>query len=710
MGGKVFDRHPLPLDRDPLKQLSTELGKRRSTAELLAEQRKRINEQNPVLRLIQLIAGTETGTPTIDQVIAGWANLHVQQLQKIYETTGIDFSSFEALIESLDDGAGIDLPGLASGLADIKSALEGIEWGTPGALLRLIGSLLKLPAGGGTPTIAQLLAKAAELFFGPIRGDRISQVSVGAITSDRPNLLAGWDIADSAGTDWTFDPDGVGNRGSVSAVANGGAQLSLMSPFVVPVSPGQQLHLSWPVRWTDLTGTGALVLLELITGSGDTDAGPSVLPLRLPFRLGGGVGAGAVTLDNSGVTGTETWTDLSGDWTVPPGVTGVRARLRITPAATGGTVWVDCQPALRVTGELEQTWVRGLVPDLSGLFDHLQALINRLLLSMGLPPSGGLLTRINTLGDEISDWLDRTEDAAAELLDKLGLDEWHDWLTATWETVTDTLNAQIQGVIDRIYNAFANLGELLDENNPLSRVVDAILGIFDTARAGGAKALALESRVRALESAGNTITLTFAGAAVTPLPSSDYDIRRIGGGAGDIGTDGKGNMVWKPFGAGSRIVLARYKVAPLTVDCLHIQAMLATNPQPYLFDDAYTYLTFRGNEDIDTMMRLQIGYDSIQLQAVVDDVITNIGSPAEVDPKAGNAIDIWAGMPDGSEDRWFKVARNGEDIIEDVDSAAVSMVGSDYRYIGVGMETGNYLILGQNRPAGLSVVTASEVI
>lgn len=741
MGGKVYDRRPLPLDRDPLKQLSTELGKRKSTAELLAEQRKRIQQDNPVLKLIQLIAGTETGTPTIAQVVAGWEHLHEQQMAKIYEATGINLTSFEAFIASLDDGAGIDLPGLANSLADVIAAFDGIEWGTQGALLRLLGNLLKLPTGGGTPTIAQLLAKAAELFFGPIRSHRISQVSVGAITSDRPNLLASWDIAESTGGDWTFDADGFGPRGSVSAVADGDS-IVLVSPFVVPVSPGQQLHLSWPVRWTGLAGAGTLVRLELITGTGTGGSGGgAVLPVSLPFVVGsgagsGGGGAGAVTLDDSEGTGTSGWVELAGDWTVPADVTGVRARLRISTAATAGTVWADGLPVLRVTGDIEQTWVRGLVPDLSGLFDWLQELVNRLLLAMGLPPSGGLLTRINTLGDEISDWLDRTEEAAAALLDKLGLDDWHDWLTATWDDFLDalqtnpvsvlgmipqalvsglelaisTVNGLIQGVIDRIHNAFANLGEMLDEDNPLSKVVDAILGIFDTARAGSAKAVALEARIRALESSANTITLTFNGAATSSLPSSDYDIRRIGGGSGDIGTDGKGSAIWKPAGNGSRIVLARYKLSSLTVDNGHIQWILATNPQPYVWDDAYTYLLFRMNTANNTMMRLRSGYDSLQLQAVVSDVVTDIGSPADVDPKAGNDFDIWFGEAVGANPRHFVVSQKGEVIIDTVDTGAVSSVGSSYRHVGIGMETGNYLLVGQNRPAGLSVVTASEVL
>jgi len=327
-----------------------------------------------------------------------------------------------------------------------------------------------------------------------------------------------------------------------------------------------------------------------------------------------------------------------------------------------------------------------------------------------------LLEAINGNYDGDDEVLLAIQDINAPMRKLLQLLTGHDvgWPTADdvgngWIHLHDAVQNKIQGVIDRIYNAFANLGEMLDTNNPLNYVIDAILGIFDAARAGGAKALALESRVRALESAGNTITLMFNGTAQTPLPSAEYDIRRMGGGAGDIGTDGKGNMVWKPFGAGSRIVLARYKLSALTVDNGHIQAMLATNPQPYIFDDAYTYITFRENADLDTMMRLRIGFDTIRLQAMVADVITDIGPEAEVDPKAGNDLDIWFGNDDDGP-RAFTVALLGETIIDVVDTDEVSQVGSDFRGIGVGMETGNYLIIGQNRPSGLSVVTASEVV
>ena len=224
---------------------------------------------------------------------------------------------------------------------------------------------------------------------------------------------------------------------------------------------------------------------------------------------------------------------------------------------------------------------------------------------------------------------------------------------------------------------------------------------------------ALEARIRALESSANTITMDFAGGWRSNLPSI-YTVRRTGGGDGDIGYDGKGNAVWHPVGAGNRTVLARYNVSTLTVDNCIIQAILATTPQPYIFDDAYTYLTFRSNTAQTTMMRLRIGFDSIRLQAVVSDSVTNIGAKVDINPKAGDELTIRVGDPAGSPRR-FTVTMSGEEIIDEIDgdpvtgSGAVSQLGVGYQSVGFGMETGNYLLLGQNIPGGLSVVTATEV-
>lgn len=56
------------------------------------------------------------------------------------------------------------------------------------------------------------------------------------------------------------------------------------------------------------------------------------------------------------------------------------------------------------------------------------------------------------------------------------------------------------------------------------------------------------------------------------------------------------------------------------------------------------------------------------------------------------------------------LTHNGNPIIDATDTGAVSQMGADYRRVGVGMETGNRLVLFQNIPAGLGVLTASEVL
>ncbi|MGV0634502.1 hypothetical protein ABQE69_08995 [Mycolicibacillus trivialis] len=266
----------------------------------------------------------------------------------------------------------------------------------------------------------------------------------------------------------------------------------------------------------------------------------------------------------------------------------------------------------------------------------------------------------------------------------------------------------VQAIIDRIINAFENLGELVDTVLPVGGVLDAIFGIFDVGLGARAKTSELQARIRALESAANSITLDFGGSASSSLPGS-WSTAMSGGGAGSIGLDGKGNLAWRPSGFGNRTQISVYTGGALTVDNCELQWILSSSPQSYVFDDAFTYVLFRA-KDTSNYMRVRSGYDEIRLQAVVGGSVTTIGSPWSGRPKAGDAFVLSVGESGDSAKRHFVLARNGTPIIDATDSGEVSLLGADYRRVGVGMETGNRLVLFQNIPAGLGVLTASEVL
>ena len=278
----------------------------------------------------------------------------------------------------------------------------------------------------------------------------------------------------------------------------------------------------------------------------------------------------------------------------------------------------------------------------------------------------------------------------------------------TLESVLSQAADTVQAIIDRIINAFENLGELVDTILPVGGVLDAIFGIFDVGLGARAKTSELQARIRALESAANTITLDFGGAASSSLPGL-WSTSMSGGGAGSIGLDGKGNMVWRPSGFGNRTQISVYTGSALSVDNCELQWILASSPQSYVFDDAYTYILFRA-KDTSNYMRVRSGYEGIRLQAVVGGNVTTIGTPWVGRPKAGDAFVLNVGEPGDSNKRHFVLTHNGNPIIDATDTGAVSQMGADYRRVGVGMETGNRLVLFQNIPAGLGVLTASEVL
>ena len=266
----------------------------------------------------------------------------------------------------------------------------------------------------------------------------------------------------------------------------------------------------------------------------------------------------------------------------------------------------------------------------------------------------------------------------------------------------------LQDVTDNIHNAYTNLGDPLDINLDAPSVLDAIFGVFSTGLGASTHASELDARILALESAGHTISIDFAGASSTSL-GSDWDVSFSGGGGGSMGLDGKGNLVWKPSGAGSRIEVGRYTATALTTNNGVIETILSSSPQSPIFDDAFTYINFRMNTAKTTYTRLRIGYGTVRLQAVVTGVITNISADASVSPKAGDRLRVAFGEPAGANPLHFVISLGGTTILDFTDSGT-AQYGPSYLYIGAGMETGNRLIISQNIPSGLGVLTAAEVL
>jgi hypothetical protein len=167
--------------------------------------------------------------------------------------------------------------------------------------------------------------------------------SIGATSPDVQTDSAFSDAASVAPYgEWAWDVPGHAASGSATVHADGTLHALLGTP--IPVTPGQVINVSAWAMWSGLTASGSPIALGLKT---DTAGNVSLASVASP---------GA----------SHTWTQLSGSWTVPSGVTQVRTRLVVDTGATAGQVWFDDSPITR-TNLLPQSLVQNLETNLLSL-------------------------------------------------------------------------------------------------------------------------------------------------------------------------------------------------------------------------------------------------------------------------------------------------------------------------------------------------------
>jgi hypothetical protein len=218
-------------------------------------------------------------------------------------------------------------------------------------------------------------------------------IPVSAIGAGSPNLIPNPNYAGATSVNdpsgrftWDAAVDHTGD-GSGSAMVHGtGVSTSLVSQATIPVAAGQQAALSHWLQWAGISASPAeAFILSLLTYSG------TKLLTQNDVASISGPGASAG------------WTQLSGSYTIPAGVDGVRVLLTVTSGVNGGTIhWDDA--SLTETNTLDQGLVTGLVGDLSNLLSQISAralitdfdnLLNTL--GLGNPTLTAITTRLANL-------------------------------------------------------------------------------------------------------------------------------------------------------------------------------------------------------------------------------------------------------------------------------------------------------------------------
>lgn len=552
------------------------------------------------------------------------------------------------LLELISDAAN-DIFQLPPWLSGVSDWVFGIAADFEGLLQAFSGNY------SGDNEFIQGIQSVVTWLSGVIDPFRLSTLPFWQLTEESVNMVAESDFRaletiDGGQSGYYWDGD-HGRTGDGSAAVDGdGEDHSLSAVAPIRVSEGQKLRCAVWVSWQWVTGTatdGAQLALDTFLDG--TPVSTEVVGSLSPY-------------------GTQpVWQKIEGDWTVPPGVDQVAPRF-VTETADGTVRYDDV--SIHMVSLMKMSWTENLVKrweELAGLFG---------IVDTDLDGDIDIEDVWNTLWDTILKPLE--------------------WITAP-----------LQDVIDRIINAFENLGQLIDFNLPFTGILDAVFGIFDTGLVANNRISEVEVKLRQLASSANAVNEGFDGGSAGNLGGS-WTQNYSGAGAGSFGRDGRGNAVWKASGAGNRTCIARYNVNDFDVDSGVITVQLASSPQSYVFDDAYTYLCWRMNSAGNTYVRLRIGYDSVRLQKVVGGSTSNIGGAWSGNPAGGNVFEVFYGESGGTNLGHYVVKRNGVTILNETDGSPT--YGPGYRYVGCGMETGNRLVFTQNIPAGLAVFTAVEVL
>lgn len=330
---------------------------------------------------------------------------------RIEAATGVDLGVLLEIFAPLD----MSSPG-----AFFQSLIEHIL-AIPAAIVSIAGdvlhSILEIPEHLG-----DLLNKLRLFFLGPnsplnafnifglLQSWNLPFLSIGSLTNKMPNLLVspGFTGADSIGetenaNGWFWDPDdGRTDPGCARVDVIGGLSQILQS-IPIPVGPDQKIKAHVYVKWQGLTYTG-------------TDP----ITLDLVRFDGAGFEVGKTTLESitspAASTGGDWFKIDGGEYTIPDDTTEqIVIQFRARETATGGQIWWDDAELKKTNQTIPQNWILNLVPDLGGIRDWIQDVIDAIISAIrGIPFVGGTIAHILL---ELTGWREDTDDTAAQASD-----------------------------------------------------------------------------------------------------------------------------------------------------------------------------------------------------------------------------------------------------------------------------------------------------
>ncbi|QOC55725.1 minor tail protein [Gordonia phage Archimedes] len=390
---------------------------------------------------------------------------------------------------------------LGASFNDLMKAFEGVYDGDDVALL----------------AIQSVINTIKSLAGGLIDLSRLPSVPLGSLTLTQPNLLLNPEFDGAISMDgegvWFWD-EAMGRTTPGSARATGDGTRKVLTSNAVQTGPDEDFETAVWVRWDGATGTGQLYRLVVSAYQGDLKLADTVI--------------GAITSPASSAT----WTKIAGDYTTPANTDHVRVYLECTTNATGGNVWFDDAELRKTATSLPMEWIKDLLPQLGGLWDNLEALVNNALSALGIIGSGSLLDRILDLADEFGDMLGGIEDGAANftnLIDQL----LHDPASLLGQLpqnlvngLSDALNSirnQVLSVIKNVIQGIRGVPFVGDNiADALLAMLNEVAGLQNTAIT--AKTTAVQAQLDASAALANIAELKAAAIATQAWVSNLNDV------------------------------------------------------------------------------------------------------------------------------------------------------------------------------------------
>ncbi|AGI12967.1 minor tail protein [Mycobacterium phage Butters] len=493
------------------------------TSQQLAELGGQLVEQflkQVVLALAGIFVPGKLGS-AFDQ-LRDWAdNLGDEITDQIRDNAGIDLSSWEAFLASLDDGKGIDLPFITAFIAGAQQFFDGIDFTAPDfdpqdAAREFVRTVVQ--------PFLNIVSRIVPALLGPL--------PIGLLTDQRVSLLyeGGFDdpVTIVEGSGYTHDAtDGApGSSPLGCAVVDCDGQWHILASELIPVAPGWVLKSGADVKYQSMVATPSsnAIRVELVPYNGDSP------------------GAAVWMASDESPAGSPDWDGLNawGEYVVPAtGVTGVVVQTVVSPNASSGRCKFD-NVYLQATQKIPQFFTKDLPEDLNSLFNWIGSLIDNLLSALGITPAGSLLDRIFDLSDEL-EWIqqkarDGAEDAL-EALSNLG-----NLISGLATNPTAWLAALPQSHITGLTGALSTLGSNI--NSAVSDIAGAIFAGWRGSSSGGSHTVTdiqqtIEIIAKAVYGGYTVETITSNQTWTRPFDPSEclefWAVPVGGGGRGQVG-------------------------------------------------------------------------------------------------------------------------------------------------------------------------------